>query len=210
PRLHSRRDPGPRPGGDAMTSAALPQFECDMDPDTRFPRIRFNFANGWSASLVVRAQRCDAMLASVAACPTKEWGTGKTELGPTEAFADEAIEWIDAICRRSSAVIVDAGASNPDLDRLIAEADQEVDRAMRELGTAHDRWQACIDRLHRLEAQRHDIRTAAGGLGAGGDAGAPSSPSRSIAAASRPSPMRSPAAAISRSTATARSTTAPA
>ena len=83
-----------------------PQFECDLAPDTLQPRVRFNFSNGWSASLVVRTgmgrNGCDAMLASLAACPTGQWGKGKTEIGPTEAFADEAIAWLHELSRRAA------------------------------------------------------------------------------------------------------------
>lgn len=78
------------------------QFECDLEPGTEMPRMRFNFDNGWSASLLVRTggDPTKAMLASVACCPTGEWGSGKTELGPTEAFADEAIKWIAQVAAR--------------------------------------------------------------------------------------------------------------
>jgi hypothetical protein len=85
-----------------MSRTPIHEFACDLDPRTRFPRMRFNFANGWSGSLVVRAGQdgMHAMIASVAACPTGEWGTGHTELGPTEAFADEAIAWLHEVSRR--------------------------------------------------------------------------------------------------------------
>ncbi|UIJ46922.1 hypothetical protein LZK98_08260 [Sphingomonas cannabina] len=79
-----------------------PNFETDLDPVTRQPRVRFNFANGWTASIVVRTDPdgFDAMIASVAACPTGRWGTGATEICETEAFPDEAIDWLLAIrCR---------------------------------------------------------------------------------------------------------------
>lgn len=82
---------------------AKPQFEADLDPNSGMPRVRFNFSNGWSASLVIRTPGCDAMMASLAACPTGQWGTGKTELGETEASADEAIAWLDAIRQRPPA-----------------------------------------------------------------------------------------------------------
>lgn len=78
------------------------QFETDLAPDTHQPRIRFNFNNGWSGSLLVRTgkNQMDAMLASVAACPTGQWGDGQTIIGPTEAFADEAIAWLHEISQR--------------------------------------------------------------------------------------------------------------
>ena len=85
-----------------MADDLVPQFEADLSPETHQPRIRFNFKNGWSASLLVRTgpKPTDAMLASVAACPTGLWGTGVTVLGPTEAFADEAISWLHEVSRR--------------------------------------------------------------------------------------------------------------
>ncbi|MCW3836001.1 hypothetical protein ACFQ1E_08115 [Sphingomonas canadensis] len=82
------------------------EFETDLDPKTGWPRVRFNFANGWSASLVIRVgtNGFDAQMASVAACPTGEWGTGQTILGPTEATADEALAWIDQVRRDWTAI----------------------------------------------------------------------------------------------------------
>ena len=67
-------------------------FEADLDPETGAPRVRFNFANGWSASVVLgmpdkRATRFG--LASVACAPTGRWGAGQTELLNNEAFPDE-------------------------------------------------------------------------------------------------------------------------
>ena len=84
----------------SMTSK---EFEADLDPQTGWPRVRFNFDNGWSASLVLRMapNRTECMLASVAAAPTGKWAEGQTELGPTEAMADEAISLIFAIRQRA-------------------------------------------------------------------------------------------------------------
>jgi hypothetical protein len=81
---------------------AHPQFECDLDTEYGWPRIRFNFANGWSASVVVRtyANGMDALRASLAACPTKQWGKGKTELGEQEASADEVADWLHQVSQR--------------------------------------------------------------------------------------------------------------
>lgn len=99
--------------------ASEPQFECDLEPETGMPRVRFNFDNGWSASLLVRtgANLTDAMLASVACCPTGQWGAGVTELGPTEAWADEAISWIARVRARGSGtgdqVCQECGGPNP-------------------------------------------------------------------------------------------------
>lgn len=79
-----------------------PEFECDVTAAYDWPRLRFNFANGWSASIVVRTSQkdMDAMQASLAACPTGKWGTGQTDLGETEATADEAIAWLHAVSLR--------------------------------------------------------------------------------------------------------------
>lgn len=72
-------------------------FEADLDPQTHRPRLRLNFANGWSASIVLRglsSNGCEALMASVAACPTGQWGAGKTVLGETEASADEVVQFL--------------------------------------------------------------------------------------------------------------------
>lgn len=58
-------------------------FEADLCPETGSPRLRFNFSNGWSASVVLRgaaSNGCDFTMASVALCKTGEWGTGQTRL----------------------------------------------------------------------------------------------------------------------------------
>lgn len=84
-----------------MSTGYRPEFECDLDPEMHWPRVRFNFDNGWSASLVVRTgDGFDAMQASVAACPSGQWATGATELGPTEADAGEAMAWIYRVSQR--------------------------------------------------------------------------------------------------------------
>ena len=81
---------------------APPEFEADLDPENKWPRMRFNFDNGWAASLVLRTGETgmDARMATLACAPIGQWGNGKTELGPTEAWADEAIAWIAAIAAR--------------------------------------------------------------------------------------------------------------
>lgn len=78
-------------------------FEADLDPYTRSPRLRLNFPNGWSASIVLRMAApggCSFSIASIAAAPTGEWGIGKTELGETEALADEVAAWLFEISQR--------------------------------------------------------------------------------------------------------------
>lgn len=78
-------------------------FEADIDPNTSGPRVRFNFQNGWTGSLVIRTRSpngMSAMRASVAAWPTGQPVKELAELGPTEASADEAMNWLDDIrCR---------------------------------------------------------------------------------------------------------------
>ena len=85
------------------------EFEADLTPPEagigpEWPRVRFNFDNGWSASLVLRGTlRHDLTrypLAAVAACPTDQWGRDKTELGSQEAFADEAIAFLAEVAAR--------------------------------------------------------------------------------------------------------------
>ena len=83
---------------------AFPQFEADLDPRTGNPRVRFNFRNGWSASVVLRGSHgkngCDYMMASLAACPTGRWGTGETELGETEATSGEVVAFLADVAQR--------------------------------------------------------------------------------------------------------------
>lgn len=88
-----------------MTSSS--SFEADLNPDTMQPRLRFNFENGWSASLVLFTnpsgpRPCDAMLCALAAAPTGRWSEGKTELGSQEAFPDEAIAFLAEIAAREA------------------------------------------------------------------------------------------------------------
>ncbi len=87
------------------TTKSPAAFEADLDPRTGAPRMRFNFHNGWTGSLalgMMASNRCDAVIASVAAWPTGQVDAGLTELGPTEASADEAMNWLDDICCREA------------------------------------------------------------------------------------------------------------
>lgn len=83
-----------------------PNFEADLTPPDvgighGWPRVRFNFENGWSASLVLRTDTVgDAQMAALAACPTGQWQTGKTELGEQEAWPDEAIAFLAEVAGR--------------------------------------------------------------------------------------------------------------
>jgi hypothetical protein len=80
------------------------QFEADLDPQLGHPRMRFNFANGWSASVVLYMpypkHKCDFRLASLAACPTGKWSMGVTELGQSEAAADEVAAFLAEVASR--------------------------------------------------------------------------------------------------------------
>lgn len=83
-----------------------PSFEADLEPRTRQPRIRFNFDNGWSASVVLFTHAdgpkpCEAMLAALAAAPTGHWGENMTELGSQEAWPDEVIAFLAEIAARA-------------------------------------------------------------------------------------------------------------
>lgn len=87
----------------ARVVEATARFEADVCPYTAAPRLRFNFANGWTASVVLRMGRpngCDFMMASVASWPTGMGGQGQTVFGATEASADEALRFLDEIQRR--------------------------------------------------------------------------------------------------------------
>ncbi|MGB3318230.1 MAG: hypothetical protein WA978_12175 [Sphingopyxis granuli] len=88
-------------------------FEADLDPATGAPRIRMNFVNGWSVSLVLTASdrgRTRFALASVAAAPTGAWGTGQTELLNNEAFADEVAMLVAGVSERTDAELMGAQA----------------------------------------------------------------------------------------------------
>lgn len=79
-------------------------FEADLDPQYGSPRMRFNFANGWSASVVlymsVPKHNCDFRLATLAAWPTGKWSKGMTELGQHEATADEVAAFLAEVASR--------------------------------------------------------------------------------------------------------------
>lgn len=80
-------------------------FEADLCPETRAPRVRFNFSNGWSASIVLRIARrngCEFSMASLAACPSGEWGTGLTELLGNEMSPDEVAEELHELSLRGA------------------------------------------------------------------------------------------------------------
>lgn len=80
-------------------------FEADLCPETGAPRVRFNFSNGWSASLVLLTgtrDRCHFHTASLAACPTGRWGTGATELLGNELGAEDAVEELHELSLRGA------------------------------------------------------------------------------------------------------------
>lgn len=73
------------------------QFEADLCPETGAPRIRFNFPNGMTASLVLRAptpDRCHFLAASLASWPAGECSTGKTVIYGNELSAEEVAHWL--------------------------------------------------------------------------------------------------------------------
>lgn len=73
------------------------QFEADLCVETGAPRLRFNFPNGLSASVVLRMAApngCDFMMASMAVCPTGQWGKGKTSIVGNELSAEEVVHWL--------------------------------------------------------------------------------------------------------------------
>ncbi len=72
-------------------------FEADLCPTTGSPRIRFNFPNGLSASIVLRGAApngCDFLVASMAVCPTGQWGTGKMTIYGNELSPEEVAHWL--------------------------------------------------------------------------------------------------------------------
>lgn len=83
------------------------QFEADVCPETYSPRLRLNFANGWSVSIALRQPSLDQSpsyaLAALAACPAGQWGMTGTELGENEASPDEVAAYIAAIAARPQA-----------------------------------------------------------------------------------------------------------
>lgn len=79
-------------------------FEADLDPEQR-PRIRMNFSNGWSISIVFTGSDrtgCKFLCASVAACPTGQWDRGKIQHLASEALASELAGLISAVAGRET------------------------------------------------------------------------------------------------------------
>lgn len=79
-------------------------FEADLCPGTEAPRMRFNFPNGWTASILLRQLArhgpCNFDAAAIAAWPTGQHGQGKTEIVETEAGADEIATFLAEVARR--------------------------------------------------------------------------------------------------------------
>lgn len=76
-------------------------FEADVCPETKAPRLRLNFANGWAVSILLRqGNGFDYTLASVAACPSGNWGRGETEVLENEASPDEVALFLHQIANR--------------------------------------------------------------------------------------------------------------
>lgn len=78
------------------------QFEADVCAATGKPRLRLNFANGWSASIVLRMEQRGGhfAMAALAAYPTDPRGIGATELGESEASPEEVAAYIAEIAAR--------------------------------------------------------------------------------------------------------------
>lgn len=84
----------------------MANYEADLEPETRCPRVRLALANGWTVSMILfQGGPCEFTLASLAAYPSMARGQGLAEAGPQEATPDEALEWIDEIRKRRSAAI---------------------------------------------------------------------------------------------------------
>lgn len=78
-------------------------FEADLCPETGAPRVRMNFPNGWAISILLHTgdkRRTKFALASIAACPTGQWGEGKTELLCHEGFPDDVAHFIAEVSKR--------------------------------------------------------------------------------------------------------------
>ena len=87
-------------------------FEADLDPDTGLPRVRMNFINGWTISIVLITPdkgRTRFGLASVACAPTGRFGQGETELLAHEAFADELASLVFGVSQRSARAVPGIG-----------------------------------------------------------------------------------------------------
>lgn len=78
---------------------ARPGFECDIDPETHSPRVRFNFASGVQASLVFRVGSVDTFRASCVRLAELRHGK-VVELGEQEASAEEAAAFLYELSQR--------------------------------------------------------------------------------------------------------------
>lgn len=80
-------------------------FEADLCPETGAPRIRLNFPNGWSASIVLLPATKNErfLLPSLATCPTGQWGTGKATLIGNELSPEEVVRWLAHTAMRPAA-----------------------------------------------------------------------------------------------------------
>lgn len=78
-----------------MAKAVTPGFECDLDPTSGNPRIRFNFHNGRTVSIVFRTgvNRMDAPIASLSLMEKRK----VVELGEGEAFPEEFAAYLNTV-----------------------------------------------------------------------------------------------------------------
>ncbi len=75
-------------------------FEADLYPQYGSPRMRFNFANGWSASVVLYMAMSQNSCDFRPTCPSGKWPQGLTQLGQHEASADEVAEFLAEVASR--------------------------------------------------------------------------------------------------------------
>jgi hypothetical protein len=83
-----------------MNAPARPMapFECDLDPASRNPRVRLNFANGYGVSLVIRTDPANPTKAQTASIATM-YGRGVSNVIPPihEAFPNEVAEFLTKV-----------------------------------------------------------------------------------------------------------------
>lgn len=78
-----------------MAREVLPGFEMDLEPDTHNPRVRFNFNNGRTVSIVFRTGR-DPTLAPIASLALME-KRKVVETGENEAYPEEVANYLATV-----------------------------------------------------------------------------------------------------------------
>jgi hypothetical protein len=75
-------------------------FECDLDPASRNPRVRLNFANGYGVSLVIRTEMHDGVKAQTASIAVMRGRNVHNVIPPIhEAFPEEVAEFIAKVVK---------------------------------------------------------------------------------------------------------------